>query len=135
MDVKILAEANLLAQILLGVLLITGAFLAKIKKNLRSHCLLMRIGVVVQILAIAFVMAPATIGYIRHEPRDGLFNVQMLIHSVFGLGMVGFWVYINLMFEGVLKSQGRLRPAMRIAFASWGISLLLGLSLYAQIWT
>lgn len=133
-DVQILSGVNLVTQLLLGAVLVGGAYLAKSRKSFLKHCLLMRIGVAVQIVAIALVMAPATMGYLSDEPRDSYFNFEMVVHAALGLTVVGLWVYINLVVEGIIKRRGRPVIAMRLAFTCWAVALLLGLHLYTQVW-
>jgi len=63
-DVKNLAMINLMIQIFLVILLSYAAFLAK-KKDLRKHCMIIRIAVLLQIAAIGAIMLPSLLGYIE----------------------------------------------------------------------
>jgi hypothetical protein len=113
--------------------LIAG-YLAKFRHNLKTHCLILRVAIPLQILAIAAIMLPAMLGYIHRGDRTTLFNAEMWIHHVLGLGVVGLWVYINLVFQGIIKGPGRLVVLMRLAFSLWIIVLLMGIYLYLVTW-
>lgn len=132
-DVKTQAMVNLTLQVLL-IMTISGAvFLAK-KRNLGKHCVVMRIAVLLQIIVITGVMLPSMLGYIEHEQRGIFFNIEMLMHHTLGLTVIAIWIYINLVFAGVMRIRGRLVAAMRLALASWILALIIGLHMYFLIW-
>ena len=132
-DIKTQAMINLTIQVLL-IMTVSGAvFLAK-KRNLGKHCVVMRVAVLLQIIAIAVVMLPSMLGYIENEQRDIFFNIEMLVHHTLGLIVIAIWIYINLVFAGVMRIRGRLATAMRLALASWILALIIGLHMYLLIW-
>jgi hypothetical protein len=53
---------------------------------------------------------------------------------VLGLGVVGLWIYINLVFQGIIKGSGRPVISMRLAFFLWIIVLVMGIYLYLVTW-
>jgi hypothetical protein len=130
-DVKTLALANLAVQILL-IMMVSGAvYLAKKKRELMRHCSFMKVLVPVQIIAIAAVMLPSMLGYLKNPPS---FSTEMLVHHTLGLSVVALWIYINLSF-GKPWMPRNLRAFMRLAFTLWMLALLLGLHMYIQIYT
>lgn len=132
-DVKTQAMVNLAIQVFL-IMTVSGAvFLAK-KRNLGKHCVVMRGSVLLQIIAIAGVMLPSMLGYIEHEQRGIFFNIEMVVHHTLGLAVIAIWIYINLVFMGVMRIRGRLVAAMRLALASWILALIIGIHMYSLIW-
>jgi putative membrane protein len=132
-DVKTQAMVNLTIQLLLIMTISGSVYLAK-KRNLGRHCIVMRISVLLQIVAIASVMLPSMLGYIEHEQRGVFFNIEMLVHHMLGLAVIVIWIYINLVFVGVMKIKDSLVVAMRLALASWILALIIGLHMYSLIW-
>ncbi len=133
-DVKTQAMINLAIQVLL-IMTVSGAvFLAK-KRNLGKHCAVLRVAVPLQIIAIAVVMLPSMLGYIENEYRGRFFNIEMLVHHTLGLIVIAIWIYINLVFAGVMRMRGRLATAMKLALASWILALIIGIHMYLLIWT
>ncbi len=133
-DVKALAIANLVAQLLLLGVVLVGAHLARNRKDFRRHCTVMRIAVGVQLATIAAVMYPSLLGYLEHEKKGIVFNSQLLTHHSIGLVVVGLWVFANLAVGGVIKFKGRLRNFMRGAFVLWMAALLIGLATFVQVY-
>ena len=132
-DVKTQAMVNLTIQVLL-IMMVSGAvYLAK-KRNLGKHCIIMRVAVLLQIIAIAGVMLPSMLGYIEHGQRNILFNIEILVHHTLGLGVTMIWIYINLVFLGAMRVRGRLVTAMRLALASWILAIIIGIHMYLLIW-
>ena len=132
-DVKTQAMVNLTIQVLL-IMMVSGAvYLAK-KRNLGKHCIIMRVAVLLQIIAIGGVMLPSMLGYIEHGQRNILFNIEILVHHTLGLGVTMIWIYINLVFLGAMRVRGRLVTAMRLALASWILAIIIGIHMYLLIW-
>jgi uncharacterized membrane protein YozB (DUF420 family) len=132
-DIKTQAMINLTIQVLL-ILMVSGAVFLVKKRNIGKHCVVMRVAVLLQIIAIAGVMLPSMLGYIENEQRGIFFNTEMLVHHTIGLTVIAIWIYINLAFAGVMRIKGRLVTAMRLAFASWILALIIGLHMYLSIW-
>ncbi len=129
-DVKTLAFANLIVQILLFIMVSGAAYLAK-KKELVKHCTIMKILVPVQIIAIVAVMLPSMLGYLTNLPP---FSIEMLVHHSLGLLAVALWLYINLAFGKVIRMPRNFALLMRSAFALWILAFFIGLHMYLQIW-
>ena len=132
-DVKTQAMVNMIIQVLLFMTASGAVFFAK-KRNLGKHCVFMRITVPFQIISIAVVMLPSMLGYIENVQRDLLFNIEIFAHHTLGLIVIAIWIYINLVFEGVMRIRGSLATAMRLALASWILALIIGLHMYFMIW-
>ncbi len=132
-DVKTQVMVNLTIQLLLIMTISVAVFLAK-KRNLGKHCAVMRAAVLLQIIAIASVMLPSMLGYIENEQRNIFFNIEMLVHHTLGLTVIAIWIYINLVFAGVIRIRGSLASVMRLALASWILALVIGLHMYLLIW-
>ena len=132
-NVKTIAMANLALQILLFILASCAVYFAK-KSEFVRHCNFMRVLVPVQIIAIAVVMLPSMLGYLKNENQIPFFNIEMLLHHTLGLAVLALWIYINLVF-GKPWMPRNLRAFMRSALVLWIISLLFGLHMYIRIWT
>jgi hypothetical protein len=134
MNEKTIVIINLAFQCALLLTVLAAGYLAKFRHNLKTHCLILRVAIPLQILAIAAIMLPAMLGYIHKGDRTALFNTAMWIHHVLGLSVVGLWIYINLVFQGIIKGSGRPVISMRWAFSLWIIVLLMGIYLYLVTW-
>ena len=133
LDPRTLALINLAVQAFLVLAVFGAAYLAKRRRDFRKHCTIMRIAVPLQIIAVVFIMLPSLRDHIRYG-QPGLLNIEMLAHHVLGAAVIVLWVYINLVFLGVVKQSGRPVLAMRLAFASWVVSLFMGIHIYFMIW-
>ena len=133
LDVRILAITNLSVQLLLIITVFVAAYLAK-RRRLKNHCSIMMVAVPVQVIAIAVMMLPSMFGYVRYGQPVSSFNIEIWIHHILGLAVIALWIYINLVFRGVIKIQGRLVIHMRLAFVLWLLVLFMGLHLYVVIW-
>ncbi len=133
LDVKTQALVNMATQVLLIMTLSSAVFLM-MKRNLGKHCAVIRISVLIQVIAISSVMLPSMLGYIENEQRTTLFNIEMLVHHTLGLIVIAIWIYINLVFAGVMSIRVRLEIAMRLALVSWILAFIIGLHMYLSIW-
>src|SRR5574341_1916139 len=125
-DVRTLALANLVIQILL-IIMASGAVYHAKKKNLGTHCTVVRVAVLVQIIAIAGVMLPSMLGYLKLEKLESSLYTEILAHHTLGLAVIGMWVYINLDFMDKIKRRIKLVTAMRLALLLWILAFILGL--------
>ena len=128
-----LINLNLIIQLTLVVIVFYAAYLAK-KGWMERHCSVMRIAVIVQILSIAVVMLPKMVGYVGNLQATSSLSIEMWVHHLAGLAVVGLWVFMNLAMTGRIKIKGRLRPYMRLALIFWLVSLGLGIHIYASVW-
>ncbi|MFC2068349.1 hypothetical protein ACFLTP_05025 [Chloroflexota bacterium] len=132
-DIKTLTITNLTFQLLLFITVSIAAYLAK-KRQLKKHCTIMMIAIPVQILTIAGMMMPSMLGYVRYWQPTSLLNLEIWAHHILGLVVIALWIYVNLVFRGVIKIHGRLIIPMRLAFLLWLLVLFIGLHLYITIW-
>jgi putative membrane protein len=132
-DIKTQAIINLTIQMLLIMTVSGAAFLAK-KRDLGKHCAVLKVAVPLQIIAIVVVMLPSMLGYIENVQQNTFFNIEMFVHHTLGLIVIAIWIYINLVFAGVMGIRGRLATAMRLALASWILALIIGIHMYLLIW-
>jgi hypothetical protein len=79
-------------------------------------------------------MLPKMVGYVRDLQASSSLSIEMWIHHLLGLSVVGLWIFMNLAMTGKVKIKSRLRPYMRLAFTLWIISLGMGIHIYAQVW-
>ena len=75
-DVRLLAELDLIVQLILAVVLLF-AFRLALARDFKRHCALMRFAVPVQILAILGVMLPSMYGYFRNSSTDPLLDFEI----------------------------------------------------------
>jgi putative membrane protein len=132
-DVRLLAELDLIVQLILAVVLLVASRLA-LARDFKKHCALMRFAVPVQILAILGVMLPSMYGYFHNPSTDPLLDFEILIHHTLGLMVVALWTYINLIFMNVLKPKIGIKTMMRLALGCWAASMVLGLYLYWSVY-
>ena len=124
---------NLALQLILTATLVFAVFLAK-KKNYQKHCLVLRIAVTAQILAVLALMSPAMVQILVPGRSNGLFQAEVLLHHGLGLAVVLLWIYINLVYLGRLKARLALRWAMQAAAVLWVASLILGFHIYLKLY-
>jgi len=133
LDPRTLAVINLGVQVFLIFAVFGAAYLARKKKDFRHHCTIMRVAMLVQILAIVFIMIPSLRDHISHG-QPGLLNDEMLAHHVLGALVIVLWIYINIVVMGLVRPLGRTIVAMRLAFVLWVVSLFMGIHIYFMIW-
>jgi putative membrane protein len=131
-NVKTLALINLLVQLFLILLLNYAAIFAK-KKDLNKHCNIIRIAAGIQIAAIVSIMWESMVGYLGNG-QDISFNIELLIHHSLGILLILLWIYINLVFAGIIRLRGELRNIMKSAYIIWTFTFILGLHIYSKIY-
>ena len=128
-DPAALATADLILQLLLVIVLVTAAVLAR-KKRFAIHCAIVRTAVILQAVAIAVAMLPSMGANLRAGQPDSLFNIEVLAHHSLGLAVIAIWIYVNLVMLGVIKMRRRLVWPMRLAFTCWLLALIMGIHIY-----
>jgi putative membrane protein len=133
LDYQTLVASNLILQLILAIALAFAIFLAK-KKSFQRHCLVLRLAVLAQILAIVVLMSPA-LGQILEPGRpNGLFQAEVLLHHGLGLAVVLLWIYINLVYLGRLRARIAQKSAMQAAAGFWVASLIFGFHIYLKLY-
>lgn len=129
-NVKTLIMINLIVQIFLVILLSYASFIVR-KKDLRKHCSINRIAVIIQIAAILFFMLPSMLGSVKNGI---LFNFEILFHHTLGIVLIGLWIYINLVYSGIIKWPDNFKLFMRSAYILWILAFIVGLHIYIRFY-
>ncbi len=127
---NVIANIDLVLQLLLLATVLIAAYLARFKHDTRTHCKTLRIAVAVQIAVVFSVMLPAMAGFLSGNPPINPFNVEMVVHHSLGLAVIGIWIYANLVLLGKINGVGPLAVWMRTAFSLWMITIALGIHIY-----
>ncbi|MBM2832166.1 MAG: hypothetical protein HW414_1218 [Dehalococcoidia bacterium] len=133
-DVRILSTVNLVLQSLLVVALMAAVYLVRKKRDLKIHCLIIRIAVPLQVIAILGVMLPSMFGYIGNEQTSLFMAIEILAHHTLGLVVIALWVYVSILFRRGAGSLPRMVTAMKVAFWLWLVVFLVGLHIYLTRW-
>jgi len=129
-NVKTLVMINLAVQILLIILLSYSSFIVR-KKDLRKHCSINRIAVVIQIAAILFFMLPSMLGFVKNGI---LSDLEILFHHTLGILLIGLWIYINLAYSKIIKGPDNFKLFMRSAYILWTLAFIIGLHIYVRFY-
>jgi hypothetical protein len=130
MDGRLQITINLAIQVLLIAAVIIAAILAR-RKRFTRHCTIMKITVVMQVLAIIVFMLSPMLSYIKYDMANTPFIVELWVHHSLGLVVIISW--ITILAIRITARTWRL-AAMRLAFSSWILTMIIGLHLYATIW-
>ncbi|MEI8002913.1 MAG: hypothetical protein WCG94_01105 [Methanothrix sp.] len=133
LDYQTMVASNLILQLILAAALAFAVFLAK-KKNFQKHCLVLRLAVTAQILAVLALMSPAMGQILEPDRTNGLFQAEVLLHHGLGLAVILLWIYINLVYLGRLRARIALKLAMQAAAGLWGTSFILGFYIYLGLY-
>jgi len=133
LDYQTTVSLNLALQLILAAALGTAVFLAK-KKRFQRHCLVLRLAVAAQILAILALMSPVIATILEPGRPNGLFQAEVLLHHGLGLVVVLLWIYINLVYLGRLKARLAPKLAMQAAAGLWVVSFILGFHIYLKLY-
>ena len=127
-----MALVNLIVQIVLTVGVIVAFYLAR-KHKLRWHCRVMRSVIAIEILSIIRAMTWPLVDFVREPPPLRLLTTEAIVHHSLGLLVIFLFIYVNLVFEGVINTGWGLKPIMRVAAVLWALTLILGIHLYVRI--
>jgi len=133
-NIHTLAIINLSAQLLLILVMLIAAYLAKIRKKFKIHCKILRIIVPIQIMLILVAMLPSMLGFIENKFPGWLLNTEMLVHHSLGVLIILLWLFINLIFIGKIKIRFRLAILMKTAFILWILAFIPGVHLFIFLW-
>jgi uncharacterized membrane protein YozB (DUF420 family) len=132
-DLRVFAPINLAFQVLLLVTILIAAYLAK-RRSLKKHCAIMRVALPLEIISVFLVMLPSMLGYVRAGRPGSALSIEIWIHHALGLVVIALWIYVNLVVLRIIKTRRRLIIPMRLALASWLITIIMGIHLYIVIW-
>ena len=133
LDYQTTVLLNIALQLILAAALCAAVFLAK-KKRFQRHCLVLRLAVAAQIIAILALMSPVMGTILEPGRPNGLFQVEVLLHHGLGLVVVLLWIYINLVYLGRLKARLAPKLAMQAAAGLWVVSFILGFHIYLKLY-
>ncbi len=132
-DIRILATANLVVQLVLIALILGAVYLAR-RGRIKRHCTIVRGAVVVQIIAILIVMLPSLLGYVANVPPSPFLYPELLIHHILGLVLIAIFIYVNLEVGHVIRPIVKRKDAMWAALGVWLVALALGIILYLTVY-
>jgi uncharacterized membrane protein YozB (DUF420 family) len=132
-DIRALATANLVVQLVLIALVLGAVYLARRGRVIR-HCTIVRGTVVVQIIAILAVMLPSLLGYVENVPPIPFLYPELLTHHILGLVLIAIFIYINLEVGRVIRPVVKRKNAMRTALGVWLVAIALGINIYLTVY-
>jgi len=132
-DIRTLATANLVVQLVLIALILGAVYLAR-RGRVKRHCTIVRGAVVVQIIAILIVMLPSLLGYVANVPPIPFLYPELLIHHILGLVLIAIFIYVNLEVGHVIRPIVKRKDAMWTALGVWLVALALGIILYLTVY-
>jgi putative membrane protein len=132
-DIRTLATANLVVQLVLIALILGAVYLAR-RGRIKRHCTIVRGAVVVQIIAILIVMLPSLLGYVANVPPIPFLYPELLIHHILGLVLIAIFIYVNLEVGHVIRPIVKRKDAMWAALGVWLVALALGIILYLTVY-
>ena len=132
-DIRMLATANLVVQLVL-IALVLGAVYSARRGRVIRHCTIVRGTVVVQIITILAIMLPSLLGYVENVPPIQFLYPELLIHHILGLVLIAIFVYINLEVGRVIRPVVKRKNAMRTALGVWLIAIVLGINIYLTVY-
>jgi uncharacterized membrane protein YozB (DUF420 family) len=132
-DIRTLATANLVVQLVLIALVLIAVYLARRGRVVR-HCTIVRVTVAVQIIAILAVMLPSLLGYVENVPPIPFLYPELLIHHILGLVLIAIFIYVNLEVGRIIRPVVKRKNAMRTALGVWLITIALGVNIYLTVY-
>ena len=132
-DIRTLATANLVVQLVLIALVLAAVYFARRGKVIR-HCTIVRGTVVVQIITIFAIMLPSLLGYVENVPPIPFLYPELLIHHILGLVLIAIFIYVNLEVARVIRPVVKRKNAMRAALGVWLIAIVLGITIYLTVY-
>ena len=132
MDFFLIAQINLVLQVVIVAILATG-LLIKRRARFLIHGLMMATGVALNVVSFLLVMGPSLYSLalggslFRNLPSDA--SLAVVLHAGFGSvsEILGIWIVVSWGFKQNFQSCMRRRKAMRVTFLLWSTSLLLGI--------
>ena len=136
MDVIAIAQINLVFQVVILTVLVTG-FILKRRHKLFPHGTTMLIAVVLNAISIFLVMGPSLLGRLQsiQESPFGSFSVAIVGHAALGsvTELLGVWIVGSWHLQSSTQGCAAKRKIMRFTLALWITTILLGFLLYAYI--
>jgi uncharacterized membrane protein YozB (DUF420 family) len=130
-------DLNLILQIIIIIILLTGAYYAKRKMQYRIHGKIMGSAIILNALLILLIMAPrlfSSFSFLAStiaQPRSDI----TILHPIFGITgeILGIALIASLRPCG-LKMGPVVKYLMRTTLAVWALSFILGLIVYVSFY-
>lgn len=132
-DIRTLATADLVVQLVLIALVLIAVYLARRGRIIR-HCAIVRVTVIFQIITIFAVMLPSLLGYVEKVPSIPVLYPELLIHHFLGIVLIVIFIYVNLDVGRVIRPLVKRKNAMRTALGVWLVAIALGINIYLTIY-
>ena len=132
-DIRTLATANLLVQLVLIGFVFGAVYLARRGRTIR-HCTIIRGALIVQIVSILAIMLPSLLGYVENVPPIPFLYPELLIHHILGLVLIIIFAYVNLEVGRVIRPHIKRKNVMRLALGVWLVALALGINIYLTVY-
>jgi hypothetical protein len=87
----------------------------------------------VEVVSIIVTMTSPLFDLVRQPPPLRLLTTEAIAHHALGLVVVLIFIYVNLVYTGVVKTGRGFKNLMRTAAVLWALTLLLGIHLYVRI--
>ena len=130
---ELVYDLNLLLQILIILVLFSGAYFAKMKANYKIHGKIMSSAVVLNAISILLVMGPRLLGSIGFltSTITQLRSQVTVLHPILGVTaeILGIAVVVTLRPCGS-KMGTKVKILMRTTFAIWTLAFLIGATVY-----
>ena len=130
---ELIYDLNLILQILIFLILLTGAYYAKRRIQYRIHSKIMALAVALNALSIVIAMGPRLVGSLSFltSTMTQSRSQMTFLHPVLGgiAELLGIIAVITLRPCGS-KMGSRVRQLMRTTFMLWAAAFLVGLAVY-----
>lgn len=130
---ELVYDLNLLLQILIILVLFSGAYFAKMKANYRIHGKTMTSAIVLNAISIMLVMGPRlvdSLGFLTSTITELRTQVAVL-HATLGVTAEILGIAAVLVLSPCGSKMGtNVKYLMRTTFAIWALAFLLGASVY-----
>ena len=133
-NARLLNDLNLVLQLMMAASLVLGVVLVR-RRNYRAHQLIMTTVVVVNLVAIAFVMGTAFVDQVLPAPAPGAEAQRLspMLHGIAGSLAEALGLYLLLRMYELLPAALRVanyKLLMRLTFGLWLLVAAGGVSLY-----
>jgi len=137
MDVSLIAQINLVFQVIIAALLLLG-FGFKKRRKFFPHATVMLTAVILNAVSIVLVMGPSLLGraqFVEDYPL-GKLSLAILGHAILGsvVEALGIWIVAAWHFRPAVQQCASKKKIMRWTLAAWFVTLSLGVVLYILIY-
>jgi uncharacterized membrane protein YozB (DUF420 family) len=137
MDVSLIAQINLVFQVIVAALLLLG-FGFKKRREFFPHGTVMLTAVILNAVSIVLVMGPSLLGRVQfvEDYPLGKLSLAILGHAILGSAVeaLGIWIVATWHFRPGVQRCASKKKIMRWTLAAWFVTLSLGVVLYILIY-